>query len=285
WITQDPSTLEYILAKPKSLCDSCIHKVLENEFSIRTNGKLANLLDLFKKHNFHRFISSAPHNFLSKIKFASKGGFMRIKEFSVIDGNKYDIILGLNHVLLLLKQLEDGNGTVHLFIKEIHAQFNLYGVTKDPSTSQYMFVIHYALQGGLRRFLQKNFDQLTLENKLNIDNLYKIPLFQILDYADRQMKRRCLKKIYGVIPNVTPEILRFKSPYYQAGDIYNLAFANRAHYVNLITDVCDGLRPKKLKFSASSGCLEELTLDGHESKYYKSNQAYVVIVFQIKCKN
>ncbi|RIB24809.1 kinase-like domain-containing protein, partial [Gigaspora rosea] len=69
------------------------------------------------------------------------------------------------------------------------------------------------------------------------------------------------KKIYGVIPNIAPEILRFQSPYSQAGDIYSLgiilwelvcgipAFSNRAHCVILITDICNGLRPKTCHFA------------------------------------
>ncbi|CAG8827051.1 33502_t:CDS:2, partial [Gigaspora margarita] len=84
--------------------------------------------------------------------------YMLVEPTSVCDG-------------CLSNQLKGEKDTVHLFLKEIKAQFNcchLYGVTKDPSTSQYMFVMRYAPQGDLRRFLQKNFDQLTLENKLAI---------------------------------------------------------------------------------------------------------------------
>ncbi|CAG8763768.1 22901_t:CDS:2, partial [Dentiscutata erythropus] len=91
----------------------------------------------------------------------------RIKCFSIINGDKY--YTRSEPCTVALKQLEGEKDSVHLFLKEIQAQFNcchLYGVTKDPSTSQYMFVMRYAPQGDLRRFLQKNFDKLTIENKL-----------------------------------------------------------------------------------------------------------------------
>ncbi|CAG8639528.1 12194_t:CDS:2, partial [Racocetra persica] len=185
-------------------------------------------------------------------------------------GNKY--YTRSHPCTVALKQLKSDKDSIHIFLKEARAQFNcchLYGVTKDPSTSQYMFA---------------------------------------------------------------GEILRFQSPYSQAGDIYSLgiilwelicgipAFSNRSHCVSLIKDICNGLRPtichfappayndllrrcwdqnpserpnineilnsikplciclrynnnikhdwtrKKFKFASLSGYIEELTLDEYRSK-------------------
>ncbi|CAG8502073.1 11884_t:CDS:2, partial [Racocetra fulgida] len=240
-----------------------------------------------------------PYDSLTEIKFINRGGFgavysakwvRGVKCLSMIDGDKY--YTRSDSCTVAIKQLKSEKDSIHLFLKEIQAQFNcchLYGVTKDPSTSQYMFIMRYAPQGDLRRFLQKNFDKLTLDNKLNIAQSICLELQNIhakgwvhgdlhsgnillLNEEDvfisdfglcRPINETKMpeKKIYGVIPNIAPEILLFQSPYSQAGDIYSLgiilwelacgipAFSNRAHCVNLISDICNGLRPTTCHFA------------------------------------
>ncbi|RIB24810.1 kinase-like domain-containing protein [Gigaspora rosea] len=312
-ITKDPSTLEYMLVEPTSVCDRCLSNVLISEFSNWTSGNLQ--IDKFIQDaqcssTYVEYPEWIPYNSLSEIKYINRGGFGTVyfakwnkgaKCFSVIDGDKYHT--RSEPCAVALKQLNGKKDTVHLFLKEsilsliyfkckIKAQFNcchLYGVTKEPSTSQYMFVMRYAPQGDLRRFLQKNFDKLTLENKLTIAQSICIELQNIhakgwvhgdlhggnilllneeeafiSDFGlcrPTNETKMLEKKIYGVIPNIAPEILRFQSPYSQAGDIYSLgiilwelvcgipAFSSRAHCVNLITDICNGLRPKTCHFA------------------------------------
>ncbi|RIB17872.1 kinase-like domain-containing protein [Gigaspora rosea] len=110
--------------------------------------------------------------------------------------------------------------------------------------------MRYAPQGDLRRFLEKNFDILTPEHKLQIaqstctelQNIHakgwvhgdlqsgNILLLNEKDafISDFELCRPITemqlfkKKIYGIIPNIAPEILRFQSSYSQAGDIYSL---------------------------------------------------------------
>ncbi|CAG8444836.1 13208_t:CDS:1 [Dentiscutata heterogama] len=301
-ITQDPSTLEYMLVEPTSVCDRCFYRIIESEFSNWTSGNLQ--IDRFIQEaqlssSYIQYPEWIPYNSLSEIKFISKGGFgavysakwdKGIKYFSIVDGDKY--YTRSEPCTVALKQLEGENDTIHLFLREIQAQFNcchLYGVTKDPSTSQYMFVMRYAPQGDLRRFLQRNFNKLTLENKLSIAQSICIELKNIhakgwvhgdlhggnillLNEDDAFISdfglcrpvnetRMLDQKIYGVIPNIAPEILSFQSPYSQSGDIYSLgiilwelvcgipAFSNRAHDVNFIADICNGLRPKTCHFA------------------------------------
>ncbi|CAB4422610.1 unnamed protein product [Rhizophagus irregularis] len=45
---------------------------------------------------------------------------------------------------------------------------HLYGITQDPSTLEYMFIMRFAPQGDLRRYLLRNFNNLSLPNKLGI---------------------------------------------------------------------------------------------------------------------
>ncbi|CAG8675267.1 15921_t:CDS:10, partial [Cetraspora pellucida] len=259
-ITQNPSTLEYML-------------VLKSEFSNWTSENLQ--IDGFIQQEqipspYIQFPEWIPYDSLTKIESIGRGGFGAIYSARWGKGIKW------------WKRL------VHLFLKEIQAQFNcchLYGVTKNPSTLQYMFVMRYASQGDLRRFLQKNFDKLTLENKLSIAQSICIELQNIhnkgwvhgdlhillLNEEDafisdfglcRPVNKAQMaeKKLYGVIPNMAPEMLCCQSPYSQASDIYSLgtilwelacgipAFSNRVHDVDLITDICDGLRPKTCHF-------------------------------------
>ncbi|CAG8824338.1 7590_t:CDS:2, partial [Cetraspora pellucida] len=286
-ITQNPSTLEYMFVEPTYLCDNCLHRVLKSEFSNWTSENLQ--IDGFIRQaqissSYVQLPEWIPYDSLIKIESISRGWFgavysaswdKGIKWVSIIDGDEYHT--RSDPCTIALKQLKSEKDSVHIFLKEIQAQFNcchLYGVTKNPSTSQYMFVMRYAPQGDLRRFLQKKFDILTLENKLSIaqsictefQNIHNkgwvhgdlhcenILLFNeedafISDFGlcrpmnETQMTE---KKLYGVIPNMAPEILRCQSPYSQAGDIYSLgiilwelacgipAFSNRAHDIGLI---------------------------------------------------
>ncbi|CAG8635032.1 18290_t:CDS:2, partial [Racocetra persica] len=296
-ITQNPSTLEYMFVESTFLCSSCLHKKqLQDRSDCCCLYGITQDPSTLEYMFFPEWIS---YDSLTEIKSIGKGGFGNIysakwdkgiKCFAVIDGNKY--YTRSDPCTVALKQLKGEKDSIHLFLKEIQAQFNcchLYGVTKDPSTSQYMFVMRYAPQGDLRRFLQKNFDKLTLESKLSIAQSICMELQNIhakgwvhgdlhcgnillLNEKDAFISDFGLcrpinetkmheKKFYGVIPNIAPEIFRLQSPYSQAGDIYSLgiilwelacglpAFSNRSHCANLIMDICNGLRPKICHFA------------------------------------
>ncbi|CAG8798264.1 5129_t:CDS:2, partial [Dentiscutata erythropus] len=107
-ITQDPSTLEYMLVEPMSLCDRCLSKLLESEFSNWTSGNL----------QIDKFIQDTQ-------QFISKGGFgavysakwdKGVKCFSAIDGVKY--YTRSEPCAVALKQLKGEKDSVHLFLKE-----------------------------------------------------------------------------------------------------------------------------------------------------------------------
>lgn len=147
--------------------------------------------------------------------------------------------------------------------------------------------MRFAPQGDLRRYLLRNFDNLTLPNKLGIAQTICAELEKIhakgwvhgdlhsgnilllneenAFISDFGMCRptdtvEAKDKVYGVISYIAPEIIR-GNPYSQAGDIYSLgillwelacgiiAFADRSHDVNLILDICDGLRPQTCHYS------------------------------------
>ncbi|PKK65983.1 kinase-like protein [Rhizophagus irregularis] len=147
--------------------------------------------------------------------------------------------------------------------------------------------MRFAPQGDLRRYLLRNFDNLSLPNKLGIAQTICAELEKIHSkgwvhgdlhcgnilllneenafISDFGMCRptdalESKDKLYGVIPNIAPEIIH-GHPRSQAGDIYSLgivlwelvcgviAFADRSHDVHLIVDICDGLRPQTCHFA------------------------------------
>ncbi|CAB4395006.1 unnamed protein product [Rhizophagus irregularis] len=133
-----------------------------------------------------------------------------------------------------LKKLKGEMKFTQTFLLEVQAQFDfchLYGITQDPSTLEYMFIMRFAPQGDLRRYLLRNFDNLILPNKL------------------------------GIAQTICAELEKIHAKGWVHGDIYSLgillweltcgiiAFADRSHDVNLILDICDGLRPQTCHYS------------------------------------
>ncbi|CAB5216742.1 unnamed protein product [Rhizophagus irregularis] len=177
----------------------------------------------------------------------------------------------------------------------IHAKISFRGSSsvrflsfvRDHTRSSTLFIMRFAPQGDLRRYLLRNFDNLLLPNKLGIAQTICAELEKIhakrwvhgdlhsgnilllneenAFISDFGMCRptdtvEAKDKVYGVISYIAPEIIR-GHPYSQAGDIYSLgillwelacgiiAFADRSHDVNLILDICDGLRPQTSHYS------------------------------------
>ncbi|CAB4485011.1 unnamed protein product [Rhizophagus irregularis] len=107
------------------------------------------------------------------------------------------------------------------FLSEVQAQFDfchLYGITQDPSSLDYMFVMRFAPQGDLRRYLLQNFDKISLASKLGIAQTICAELEKI--------HAKGWVHVCGVV-----------------------AFADRSHDVRLIVDIFDGLRPQTCHFA------------------------------------
>src|ERR1700753_1818904 len=147
---------------------------------------------------------------------------------------------------------------------------NLFGITKDPKTNNFMMVMEYANNGSLRQHLNNNFNSLNWTKKLyNLDyiahglsiihekglihrdfhcgNILNNKNNKFVDgkfYSQITDLGLCKpanitsqsndKQIYGVLPYVAPEVLKGKE-YTQANDIYG--FGIIAH------EVCTGLPP------------------------------------------
>ena len=114
----------------------------------------------------------------------------------------------------------------------------LYGITQDPETKNYMMVLDYAENGSLRNYLDTNYDKLSWKTKffdlwsiavglndihekelihrdLHIGNILSFPIrARITDMglcrpADyNKLENTNKNKIYGVLLYIAPEILR-----------------------------------------------------------------------------
>ncbi|RHZ61669.1 hypothetical protein Glove_346g167 [Diversispora epigaea] len=134
-----------------------------------------------------------------------------------------------------------------------------YGVTQDPQTKNYAFVLEYIPNGDLHNFIHKNFEKFTWKSKilylndivLGIDEIHdkKIihrdlhsgnilvngnnrseynyngyPVISDLGFSqpaniDSNLSRE--SQIYGIIPYMAPELFK-NQPYSYASDIYSL---------------------------------------------------------------
>lgn len=157
-----------------------------------------------------------------------------------------------------------------------------YGITQDPFTNNFMMVVQYARDGDLRKYYKQNFASMTWRKKLDI--LYGVAIgltrihqkdiihrnlhsgnvlmnssmtllsdlrFPILLKDDKDIN----DGIYGVLPYIAPEILR-NQPSTKESDVYSfgimmwelafgkLPFSDRAHNLDLATDICKGVHPE-----------------------------------------
>ena len=122
--------------------------------------------------------------------------------------------------------------------------FNLYGITQDPETSNYVFVMYFMRLGSLRSNLMiKKYNPSDkyrdlYETAISLSNLHKCDLVhgdfhngilchdhELITISDlglcRPVNQPNIKNhIYGVLPYMAPEVLRGKA-YTKAADIYS----------------------------------------------------------------
>ncbi|GES76379.1 kinase-like domain-containing protein [Rhizophagus clarus] len=169
---------------------------------------------------------------------------------------------------------------IHSMMKSRH-NLKVYGISQNPDTKEYIMVFEFVEGGSLNDWINKNFNNLNWKNKLK--SLYNI--FNALDelhqrgfvhhdfhtgniliknvnwpyISDMGLCREASNidetKIFGVIPYLSPEVLK-GNPYTQAADIYSAGmimyviatgrqpFANRAHDEYLVINICKGDRPE-----------------------------------------
>src|SRR5437763_418289 len=158
---------------------------------------------------------------------------------------------------------------------------DIYGISQDPNTKEYILVMRYANDGSLTDYITKEFKILKWKNKIEIlysiisglniihqeklvhrdfhsgNILHSDNLPQKMMIADLGLSVPADQEpsnIVGVLPYIAPEVLNRK-PYTQKSDIYSFGilmsvvstgqqpFNDIAHDLNLAFKVCEGLRP------------------------------------------
>ncbi|PKC63159.1 kinase-like protein [Rhizophagus irregularis] len=236
------------------ICDNCLHRVLHGKFSSWTSGN--ELIDSFIQETqlfspYERYPEWVPHNYLSQIKKIGEGGFGAV--FSVIKSSLEEVDKD-DKTRKKVYHYRTGPCTVALKKLKGSSSVRFLSFVRDHTRSSTLFIMRFAPQGDLRRYLLRNFDNLLLPNKLENAFISDFGMCRPTDTVEAK------DKVYGVISYIVPEIIR-GYPYSQAGDIYSLgillweltfgiiAFADRSHDVNLILDICDGLRPQTCHYS------------------------------------
>uniref|UniRef100_U9UTI0 Protein kinase domain-containing protein n=1 Tax=Rhizophagus irregularis (strain DAOM 181602 / DAOM 197198 / MUCL 43194) TaxID=747089 RepID=U9UTI0_RHIID len=233
-----------------------------------------------------------PYEKFYDVKFIAKGGFGEVYKAKWTDGlikkwddKKRDWERLRANDFVALKALSDSKDVSLEFIREItfHRDLNsgsiikLYGITQDPETKNYMMVLEYAENGGLRNYLDHN--KLNWEKKIRNIHYIALGLVEIhqkgLIHRDLHIgnilmndTNTCITDmglcrpagasdktaIYGVLPYIAPEVLRGKN-YTEASDIYSFGiimyeiisglrpYNDVGHDENLTISICQGLRP------------------------------------------
>ncbi|GET02618.1 kinase-like domain-containing protein [Rhizophagus clarus] len=194
-----------------------------------------------------------PYDRFCDMKYIAKGGFGKVYKATWIDGIifKWSNITSnweRNHknMSVALKSLDNSKNITSEFINEVMLHnkvaidnlfvISFYGITQDPDTTNYMMVLDYAENGSLRNYLNKKYDELNWNSK--IDYIYDVTL-GLKSIHEKEVIHRDLHignilrlniKLFGIIMY---EIISGLPPYY-----------NLSHDNNLAIRICQGLRPR-----------------------------------------
>ncbi|POG66013.1 kinase-like domain-containing protein, partial [Rhizophagus irregularis DAOM 181602=DAOM 197198] len=198
------------------------------------------------------------------IKEIGKGGFSTVYSAEWRDGPlEYDVdkkIYNRNpNKVIALKCLHNSQSITDKFLNEVKEYsinkssniLNVYGISQNPDTKEYIMVLQYAKEGNFNHWINKNYEYFNWKDKLSalIDIINGLKEIHQRNLVHRDFHTgnilflnfinhfsNCVlisdmglsgevdnideTKIYGVMSYVAPEVLRGK-PYTQAADIYS----------------------------------------------------------------
>ncbi|CAB5355720.1 unnamed protein product [Rhizophagus irregularis] len=257
-ISQNPDTGDYILIQ------SCTINLAN---WISGNEKIDDLIqEMQLKMNNHDDIvfEWVPYNQFSNIKEVGKGGFAIVYSANWKNGPlEYDTNKKLYernpNKIIALKCLHNSQNISNKFLNEVKKYsvnkrsniLNIYGISQNPATKEYIMVLQYAKEGNFNYWINKNYEYFNWRDKLtallNIINGLKeihqksivhrdFHTGNILFSSEIYNFGNCISisgmglcgevgnidetKIYGVMPYVAPEVLR-RMPYIQESDIFS----------------------------------------------------------------
>ncbi|RHZ76454.1 hypothetical protein Glove_197g86 [Diversispora epigaea] len=282
----------------RNWCHSCNIKYFQNEFDNWTSGN--SKIDKFIQqiqlnvNKYQEIIEWIPFNKFTSVTFVARGGFGTVYKANWLDGH----IISWNYKRknwnrslkqnVCLKSLDNSTNKNNL-LQEIENQLKfrgkyviaIYGITRNPTTNEYMIVMNYAEYGSLRKLLNNKFEELTWKKKSfilltivnGLTNIHEMGLmhkdFHSGNIVNQTLTRSYItdfglckpvtennpKKIYGVIPYMAPETLK-RGEYTQASDIYSFGiimlevltsyppYYDIAHDENLVIKICEGHKPE-----------------------------------------
>ncbi|RGB31427.1 hypothetical protein C1646_764117 [Rhizophagus diaphanus] len=262
-ITQNPETKNYmmVLNDECKICDYMCNTIhFQQNFENWTSGnddidKLIQDTQLLVHNNNHDVFKIVlewiPYDRFYDIKYIAKGGFGKVYRANWIDGyiiNREDKFM--NEVTLHNKGKMN-----NAFI------IGFYGITQDPETKNYMMVLDYAEDGSLRNYLDKEYNKLKWNKK--IDYMYDI-IIGLERIHEKELIHRdlhignILKLKYDTTITdlgLSPEILRGQN-YTKVADIYSFGiimyeiisglppYCDLSHDKNLAIKICKGIRPR-----------------------------------------
>ncbi|CAG8455009.1 8032_t:CDS:2 [Paraglomus occultum] len=279
-------------------CDSA--RLKENSSWTCEHSDIDNFIRLSQQNTTKKtdFIEWIPHCQFESISYITKGGFSIVSSAVWTEGpivfwdksrNQWK---RAGQTPVVLKTLNNSQKITDEYLNEISGLkhridskrlLRYYGITKDPSTKEFVLAVQYIPEGSLRTFLDQKYHTLVWEDKLYIiteiarglaeihnanlihgdfhsgnilynNNSYVISDVGLCRPAD-ESSRYNKAKTHGVLPYVAPELLHDK-PHSLAADVYSFGtimwevasgerpFANRGHNFLLALDICDGVRPK-----------------------------------------
>ncbi|CAB4413158.1 unnamed protein product [Rhizophagus irregularis] len=219
-------------------CNACNATRLQKNFIYWTsgNGEIDKFIQdaQLSANKFYRILEWIPYERFYDIEYIAKGGFGLIYKAKWTDG----YIQSWNND----KQNWNRCHPLNKFVTSHYKIYNIstrsivtfYGITQDPETENYMMVLDYAENGSLRNYLDKNYNNLTWNDKVLCLYCIATGLYHI----HRNEPANCEStkdNTYGVLPYMAPEILRGQN-YNKAADIYY-------HDEALAIKICQGLRP------------------------------------------
>ncbi|EXX62736.1 Tpk3p [Rhizophagus irregularis DAOM 197198w] len=254
-ITQNPDTGVYLL--------------VQNNYNvwISENEKIDDLIQemQLKIDNYSDIVFEwIPYNQFNNIKEVGKGGFAIVYSANWKNGPlEYDadekIYKRNPNRIIALKYLYNSQNISDKFLNEVKKYsinktsniLNIYGISQNPDTKEYIMVLQYAKEGNFNHWINKNYEYFNWRDKLSallniINGLKEIHqksivhrdfhTGNILFLSEIYNFGNCISisdmglcgevgnvdenKIYGVMPYVAPEVLRRK-PYIQESDIFS----------------------------------------------------------------
>ncbi|CAB5382523.1 unnamed protein product [Rhizophagus irregularis] len=254
-VSQNLSTKDYVMVLQDKYHEKCV-KCGKTYIDMRYEWYSPCQINHFRNEKIDSFIQKAR---------TRQGGFSIVYSAIWKDGPLYYLDdkkewIRKPNKKFALKCLHDSQNSTDAFLNEVKALLildtrfitNIYGISQDPDTQNYIMILDYAGGGNFNNYLNKNLENFDWFNGLKI-------LTNIIEGLDKihqkQMVHRDLHtgnilistdsaqdfdvyisdmglcdevgnidntKVYGVMPYVAPEVLKGK-PYTQSADIYSFS--------------------------------------------------------------